>query len=261
MDSPVELELFDGGAVPDQVGNDGMYARYFTGFDQDDRYSLKCQVEGTNETNINQGFIDAKRERSLPYRPSPTNPICCGSTATNEDSKLELTGKFSRTSIAGSFQVTGVPAEGANLYPPGTVRDLHLALVSEAVVMTFTAPGEDLDYGTASKYEVYYSKNKTELEDTEEIASTCVLVEEDDLLENTTLTTIPAGLPVEVKMNPTIFEESQQYFLRLHVEDFGNLSSWSNIATIFVAPTSSTTLASPSMSLFLLATFALYNLI
>ena len=32
VEAPVELELFDGGAVPDQVGNDGMYARYFTGY-------------------------------------------------------------------------------------------------------------------------------------------------------------------------------------------------------------------------------------
>ena len=32
MEAPVELELFDGGAEPDQVGNDGMYARYFTGY-------------------------------------------------------------------------------------------------------------------------------------------------------------------------------------------------------------------------------------
>ena len=31
MGAPVELELLDGGAVPDQVGDDGVYARYFTG--------------------------------------------------------------------------------------------------------------------------------------------------------------------------------------------------------------------------------------
>jgi hypothetical protein len=47
----------------------------FISFDQDDRYSLKCQVEGTNETNINQGFIEPKKEKSLPSRPSPTNPV------------------------------------------------------------------------------------------------------------------------------------------------------------------------------------------
>ena len=63
---------------------------------------------------------------------------------------LEPTGTFSRTSIAGSFQVTGVPAGGANLYPPGTVMDLHLELVSEAIEMTFTAPGDDLDFGTGT---------------------------------------------------------------------------------------------------------------
>ena len=30
VDTPFELELYDAGSDPDQVGNDGVYARYFT---------------------------------------------------------------------------------------------------------------------------------------------------------------------------------------------------------------------------------------
>ena len=51
------------------------YYRLFGRFAQDDRYSLKCQVEGTSQTNINQGFIDAKREKGLPSKPSAANPV------------------------------------------------------------------------------------------------------------------------------------------------------------------------------------------
>ena len=46
-------------------------------FDKDDRYTLKCQVDGTDDTNINQGFIDAKKEKSLPSSPSSTTPVRC----------------------------------------------------------------------------------------------------------------------------------------------------------------------------------------
>jgi len=234
MGAPVELELLDGGAVPDQVGDDGVYARYFTGFDKDDRYSVKCQVEGTNQTNINQGFIDAKREKSLPSTPSATTPMCCGSSAVNEDSKLDPTGVFSRTTIAGSFQVTGVPDDNTNIYPPGVVRDFHLLLDTDTLVMTFTAPGDDLDHGTARGYTVYYSQNKTEVEDPSMINNTtCYIIEETDLVDNTTLNPIAAGLPVTVHVDLTILEQEKQYFFRLFVQDRGDLSSWSNIASVY----------------------------
>ena len=73
--------------------------------------------------------------------------ICCGSSATNEDSKLEPTGFFSRTSVAGSFQVSGVDMAGPDIYPPGTVKDLSLGVLIGKLQMTFTAPGDDLDEG------------------------------------------------------------------------------------------------------------------
>ena len=85
--------------------------------------------------------------------------MCCGSSAVNEDSKLDPTGVFSRTAIAGSFQVTGVPEGNTNIYPPGVVRDFHLLLDTDTLVMTFTAPGDDLDHGTGANINTTNSCN------------------------------------------------------------------------------------------------------
>ena len=38
------VDLFDDGSSADLVANDGVYSRYFAGFDDDGRYTLKCQV-------------------------------------------------------------------------------------------------------------------------------------------------------------------------------------------------------------------------
>ena len=64
---PIEITLFDQGSEPDSIANDGIYTRYFTSFDpnkDNTRYSLKCQVEGTDDSSINEGFIDARNNRS-----------------------------------------------------------------------------------------------------------------------------------------------------------------------------------------------------
>merc|ERR1719481_2178455 len=63
--------------------------------------------------------------------------------------------------------------------------------------------------------------------------TTSFIIEENSLLENTTLAPISAGLPVTVDVNLTILEEEQQYFFRLQVEDFGGLTSWSNIPSVY----------------------------
>ena len=57
-------------------------------------------------------------------------------------------GVFSRTAIGESFTVklpSGVPVKN---FPPNTITDLNAELVKDRVLLTWTAPGEDLDQGT-----------------------------------------------------------------------------------------------------------------
>jgi uncharacterized protein YegL len=165
VDTPIEVELFDKGADPDSIKDDGIYSRYFTTYDPSStevRYTLKCQVDSTDDSAINQGFLDARKKknlirgRSLPKRPSQEAPICCGSSTVNEDSVLTATGEFGgMISIVNSNQVT---------YPPGTVSDLvatELDLTNGTFSITFTAPGAKLDNGTVDKYIIYYTTNRT----------------------------------------------------------------------------------------------------
>ena len=42
---PIVIPLYDTGSGADLVGNDGIYSKYFTQFNQKGRYSLKCRVE------------------------------------------------------------------------------------------------------------------------------------------------------------------------------------------------------------------------
>lgn len=63
------------------------------------------------------------------------------------------TENFTRTSGGNSFIVTGIPTAvdpTADLYPPCKIRDLDATLTNNGdnVLLSWTAPGDDLDSGT-----------------------------------------------------------------------------------------------------------------
>ena len=240
---PLEVPLFDAGSDPDTVANDGIYARYFTNFDPNEgntRYSIKCQVEGTSDSMINQGFIDKKKapeNKSFPNRPTADNPICCGSNTIREDSDLASTGFFQRSSAGGSIEI-----EKANQvsYPPGRVTDLRGANNGDEIFFTlaYTATGLVLDSGTAKDVVIYYSKNGTDLADLEGIAGILPFLNASDVVDGEALKPKVAGTNVEIHVLKSAFNQDQQYFFKLETVG-SNSSSWSNLARIFLAPTAS----------------------
>ena len=58
---PLDMELPDNGAGADFIKNDGLYSRYFTHYTGRGRYSVKCQVVGDGDTQVNGGFINSKQ--------------------------------------------------------------------------------------------------------------------------------------------------------------------------------------------------------
>ena len=76
--------------------------------------------------------------------------MCCGSDTVTEDSVLESTGNFSRSSVGGAFTVTG----SANYNPPpGEVKDFAIGNLDfdlKQFNINFTAPGDNLDDGTGT---------------------------------------------------------------------------------------------------------------
>ena len=56
--------------------------------------------------------------------------------------------------------------DGGNVYPPGPIRDLVIMDIvdGQSFNLSFTSPGDDLNSGNLNKFIVFYSKNKTELQ-------------------------------------------------------------------------------------------------
>ncbi len=112
-------DLYDDGSDADITANDGVYARYFARFDDDGRYTIKCQVTSDEDTEVNGGFIVSRdlmyvkefaalrRERGYPLAPTAATPICCGSDATLRRDQMDFnpTGVFNRQGTVGSIQV------------------------------------------------------------------------------------------------------------------------------------------------------------
>ena len=241
-DAPIELTLYDEGSSPDNIANDGLYARYFTRFEptnDDTRYSLKCQVEGTGNSQINQGFIDAREKaaRALPSMPSPGSPLCCGSNALRDDSVLSPTGNFKRLSPGGVIEMKNAKQVS---YPPGRVNNLRGGSMQspDSFTLTFTSAGETLDYGTAKGIRVYFSQNDTLLQNN--VENNVRYLTPDDVKNPSSLNATEAGTNVEIFvkrfLNGTTFEDSQQYFFRLMTIGESK-SSWSNIAPVYILST------------------------
>ena len=115
---PITLDLFDNGGGSDLVANDGIYSRYFTKYNGNGRYSLKCQVKGDSDTGFiteKEGTFTVQRSetdrlfkrsiRTYPAVPSLRSPACCGSSS-GDNIKTNPTGNFTRRATGNSFKVS-----------------------------------------------------------------------------------------------------------------------------------------------------------
>ncbi|XP_002919432.1 calcium-activated chloride channel regulator 1 [Ailuropoda melanoleuca] len=164
----VTLELLDNGAGADAAKDDGIYSRYFTAYDTNGRYGVKVWALGginaagqrvtpqQNGAMYIPGWIENGEIKWNPPRP--------------EISKNDLQGNqvcFSRTSSGGSFVATGVPqAPIPDLFPPCQITDLKANIHGYKFInLTWTAPGDDYDHGTAHKYIIRISTSILDLRD------------------------------------------------------------------------------------------------
>ena len=239
---PIELVLLDNGAGADRIAGDGLYSTYFTSFRQsatDARYGLSCRVVGSQDTSLHQG---SSSRRGLPSLPSPGHPTCCGSTTLREDSILQPTGEFYRAVPGGLIsvlQTTGVDV--SNIYRPGKISDLNINKMdfdSQTFSLAFTFPGGDLDQGTVSAYQVFYSDNMTLLagEDDLPSRSNITLLTEDKL--NCNNCSMPSPSPAQEKaaleVSMETFPKDRQIYWRVRVEDEGKKWSLSNMASCYL---------------------------
>ncbi|XP_053549661.1 calcium-activated chloride channel regulator 1-like [Bombina bombina] len=163
--SAVTLELLDNGAGADIVKNDGVYSRYFTEFTDNGRYNLKVRAESKQ----NRSRLAFPMSRAL-YVPgyvengvvdmNPPKPVI-----SDNDIALDL-GAFSRTASGGSFVVSAVPpGPQPDIYKPEKITDLTAKINESTIVLSWTATGDDLDQGNASRYDLRMSTSPKELRD------------------------------------------------------------------------------------------------
>ena len=142
--------------------------------------------------------------------------------------------KFARHVRVGLVDVVGAPPTRDAL-PPARVVDLRASLLTNNQVgFIWTAPGGDLDYGTASRYVVKVAHDQRQLQ---EGGGT--------LLENW-----PAPLAAPAVQQHTLSwqEYERVSYLSLYaVDEVGNTAALSNIVTVYV-PAPPTTTAAPSPS-------------
>uniref|UniRef100_A0A8C1VGP1 VWFA domain-containing protein n=1 Tax=Cyprinus carpio TaxID=7962 RepID=A0A8C1VGP1_CYPCA len=147
------FQLLDNGAGADASQGDGIYSRYFTKM-VNGRSSLKVRVKNQE----GQTRLAAPKKSGAPYVPGyvvngvvqlnpPKPPV--------SEEPLEV-GSFTRTATGESFEVTLSGTAPPN-FPPNRITDLSAEIQEDTVLLSWTAPGEDLDQGTAKSYEIRWS--------------------------------------------------------------------------------------------------------
>ncbi|KAG1951337.1 calcium-activated chloride channel regulator [Pimephales promelas] len=151
--STQEIELLDNGAGADAFEDDGVYSRYFTQM-TNGRSSLKVRV--TNQDG--QARFTFQKRGGASYVPGyVVNGVVELNPPKPPVSKEPLeVGSFTRTATGESFTVdlSGSPPPN---FPPNKITDLSAEIQEDSVLLSWTAPGEDLDQGTAKSYEIRWS--------------------------------------------------------------------------------------------------------
>uniref|UniRef100_A0A8C1LP08 VWFA domain-containing protein n=1 Tax=Cyprinus carpio TaxID=7962 RepID=A0A8C1LP08_CYPCA len=135
--SPQTLQLLDNGAGADAIKDDGIYSRYF----------IKMVNVNKSLGTMSAGMQLLQLISIVVHLNPPKPPV--------SDEPLEVV-NFTRTATGESFEVTLSGTAPPN-FPPNRITDLSAEIQEDTVLLNWTAPGEDLDQGTAKSYEIRWS--------------------------------------------------------------------------------------------------------
>ena len=125
--------------------------------------------------------------------------------------------------------------DGDNVYPPGPIRDLIILdnIEGQTFNMSFTSPGDDLNSGYLNKYRVFYSQNKTELQNLNPSSNVSSITQE-MMSTNTSMEKVPPFSKVILQIESNSFNSNTEYGFKVLAIDSGQKTSKSNI--VFFAP-------------------------
>ena len=122
-----------------------------------------------------------------------------------------------------------------NVYPPGPIRDFIILdnIEGQTFNLSFTSPGDDLNSGYLNKFRVFYSTNKTELQNLNPSSNVSSITQE-MMSTNTSMDKIPPFSKVMLQIESNNFDSNTEYGFRVLAIDTGLKTSKSNI--VFLAP-------------------------
>ena len=122
--------------------------------------------------------------------------------------------------------------DGGNVYPPGPIRDLVILDIvdGQSFNLSFTSPGDDLNTGNLTQYMIFYSANRTDLDNLTP-TSTISNITTDMLSHNTSMESVPPFTKVNLRVDKEKFVtmEDTEYSFRVLAIDSGDKTSKSNI--------------------------------
>ncbi|KFQ57807.1 Epithelial chloride channel protein, partial [Pelecanus crispus] len=142
--APVTLKLHDNGAGADTMKSDGIYSRYLTSLKGTGRYRLKVNAHGRN-TTTRRGFKQNQALYIPGYRENGKIYMNAARPKFADKEIQDKLGSFSRISTSSFVVNTG--GDSAPIYPPCKVTDLDARIENKTIVLSWTAPGGDLDNG------------------------------------------------------------------------------------------------------------------
>eukprot|EP00057_Strongylocentrotus_purpuratus_P013847 XP_011668321.1 PREDICTED: calcium-activated chloride channel regulator 4A-like [Strongylocentrotus purpuratus] len=220
--STTSMTLLDNGSGSDLLKDDGTYSGFFISFTSDGTYNVKVNVIGHDlaEDRTGNWFAESEVEPS-----------------------------FMRTAWGGVFKVQNYTRNpDDDILRPSRIHDLEYTSFSydkSTVTLSWTAVGDDLDKGRASKYELRYSTNYYEVRSN---FNTSHEVTQDQLVSGNLSLISPAGVIETVTISlPERGKEIVYYFAIRAWDEAGNGGDLSNIASLSIRyiPASVPTTAEP----------------
>ncbi|CAN8001635.1 unnamed protein product [Ixodes hexagonus] len=220
------VELFDDGVGADVTANDGIYSAYFTQFNGAGRYSVVAEVTGGGSAIIVRGRRGSGGLPVVTSSPELSTQNSAIEEATSASPAFDAEGlpfdqfiyvdedievaeprategeeapSFRRFADGGSFRVNNTIE--VSRIPPGSIQDLQVADVIRdngtfRVVLSWTCPGEHLDFGQASQMEIRVS---TDMASLLERFDEAFLIRESDVVEGQL-----SPSPARTKQNVTV---------------------------------------------------------
>ncbi|KAL8587151.1 hypothetical protein ACOMHN_026119 [Nucella lapillus] len=227
--APLRVGLHDNGMGSDIIRDDGVYAAYVMAGDMkgNGRYNIKVLAQGENgATRLvtgGKGLFSGALEVT--------------SSGAPRELVTEELQAFQRVTSAGEFRVTGFP-EGVEVMEdgmaPSRIADLQVVRFdfdSGEAVVRWTAVGDDMDRGTASKYLLHISTSFADLFalDLKRTAWTAEVGE----WTLSTLSPQTAGQVEHANLTLKTLGENNTLYLGVRaVDDSGNAGEMSNIITL-----------------------------